>query len=385
MKLTQLHIEGYRSLVSVILPLRPLTVIIGPNGSGKTSLLEVFELLREAAQANLAEAIERLGGVNAILSRLKADQPDRLKLGLEVDLEHPAIQQPMTYQFELLPRPLGYEIPVEKLDWQPDLASPVRYSYDRAGGQNDLFPASAGGVNPILKVEPSELILAQIPQIQIEPYRLRTLLSKTRKYSSLDVEPRSVIRLPQSLTPTLSPGPNGENLYSALYNLRTLHPDSYDRLINILRLAIPAFDRLEFPLVGAGQATMTWYQADLSGPLYPNELSEGLLRFLWLSTVLLSPTPAAITLIDEPEISLHPELLKLLAGLLQDASTRTQLLVATHAADLVRWLQPEEVLVLDKIEGKTHCTWADSLNLEKWLKEYTLGELWLMGTLGGRP
>ena len=59
--------------------------------------------------------------------------------------------------------------------------------------------------------------------------------------------------------------------------------------------------------------------------------------------------------------------------------------MATHSADLVRWLQPNEVLVSDKVDGNTKFTWADTLNLGEWLKEYTLGELWQMGTLGGRP
>jgi predicted ATPase len=105
---------------------------------------------------------------------------------------------------------------------------------------------------------------------------------------------------------------------------------------------------------------------------------------MWLVTVLLSPQISPITLIDEPEVSLHPELLKLLAEVLQDASSRGQIIVATHAAELIRWLQPEEVVVLDLDEGRTRCTRADSLNLDEWLREYTLGELWLMGTLGGR-
>jgi predicted ATPase len=152
-----------------------------------------------------------------------------------------------------------------------------------------------------------------------------------------------------------------------------------------LQLAFPGFTHLDFPLVGAGQATMTWYDDYLSNPLFPGELSEGTLRFLWLITILLSSNPAPVTLIDEPEVSLHPELLKILAGVLQDASTRTQLIIATHSTDLIRWLQPDEILVVDKIEGETQVTWADSLNLESWLEEYTLGELWVMGTLGGRP
>ncbi len=140
-------------------------------------------------------------------------------------------------------------------------------------------------------------------------------------------------------------------------------------------------------MVGGGQITLAWYEKNLTLPLYPNQLSEGTLRFLWLTTILLSPEPPPLILIDEPEVSLHPELLKILAALLQDASVRAQILAATHSSDLIRWLQPDEVVVIDKVDGKATFTWANdpTLNLSEWLKEYTLSELWLMGNLGGRP
>ena len=68
-----------------------------------------------------------------------------------------------------------------------------------------------------------------------------------------------------------------------------------------------------------------------------------------------------------------------------DASMSGQYIVATHSAELIRWLKPEEILVMDKEEGRSNFTWADSLDLHEWLQEYTLDQLWLMGTLGGRP
>jgi len=90
-------------------------------------------------------------------------------------------------------------------------------------------------------------------------------------------------------------------------------------------------------------------------------------------------------LLDEPEVSLHPELLKLLAELLREASTRTQVIVATHADRLIRFLHPSEVLTLDLAEdGRTQATWADELDLEEWLKEYTLDDVWRLGRIGGR-
>jgi predicted ATPase len=116
-----------------------------------------------------------------------------------------------------------------------------------------------------------------------------------------------------------------------------------------------------------------------------HQLSEGTLRFLWLATLLQSPGLTALTLIDEPEVSLHPELLNLLADLMREASRRTQLVVATHSDRFVRFLRAEEVVVIDSDEdGMSTLTWADQLDLGEWLKDYSLDELWSNGRLGAR-
>ncbi len=108
---------------------------------------------------------------------------------------------------------------------------------------------------------------------------------------------------------------------------------------------------------------MTWKDSQFSRPLYMNQLSEGTLRFLWLVTLLQTPAATKLTLLDEPETSLHPELLSLLAGLLREASQRTQLIIATQSDALVRFLQPSEVLAMDlprtgrpKRDGPTNST-----------------------------
>jgi len=387
MRFNKLRVEGYRSLVDIALPLHPLNVMIGPNGSGKTSFLDIFQLLRDATQEKLSEALEKQGGLNAVLPHIP-NGPDHLKVELTIDVESGKSQEPMYYRFQLTPRDVGYLIQLEELVWQhdPSALQPFRYIDAHADDVRYFdLDLRKGFVRPSWDYHHTELALAQIPRMYTEPEALRNMLSRTRFFSFLDVSPRSVVRLAQALTPTTTPGGNGENLYSALYNLRAANIAAYQRIEEVLRLGFPGFRRLEFPVVGAGQVALVWYEDDLTEPLYASQLSEGTLRFLWLSTVLLSPQISPMTLIDEPEVSLHPELLKLLAELLQDASARGQLIVATHSADLVRWLQPNEVVVLEKVDGQTHFTWADSLDLSHWLREYTLGELWLMGTLGGRP
>ena len=130
---------------------------------------------------------------------------------------------------------------------------------------------------------------------------------------------------------------------------------------------------------------MTWRDRAFHRPFYTHQLSEGTLRFLWLATLLQSPGLPSICMIDEPEVSLHPEMLNLLAHLMREASQRALVVVATHSDRLVRFLEPKEVLVIDMQEdGAASATWADSLDLDSWLEEYTMDQVWRMGQMGGR-
>jgi predicted ATPase len=188
------------------------------------------------------------------------------------------------------------------------------------------------------------------------------------------------------MRPAKLPGKDGEDLVTCLYEMRELDPDRFEAVEDTLRAAFPGFERLTFPPVAAGTLAMIWRERDFPCGFYTHQLSEGTLRFLWLVTLLQSAALPQVTLLDEPEVSLHPQLLSLFAELLREASQRSQILVATHSDRLVRFLKPKEVLVADLTEnGLTKLTWADSLDLDKWLDEYTLDQVWAMGRLGGRP
>jgi predicted ATPase len=161
--------------------------------------------------------------------------------------------------------------------------------------------------------------------------------------------------------------------------------ERFDSVEATLRAGFPSFERLNFPPVAAGTLAMTWKDKTSRHPFYTHQLSEGTLRFLWLVTLLHSADLTTITMIDEPEVSLHPELLSILADVMREASYRTQLLVATHADQLVRFLRPSEVLVFNlDDDGAAEVVRADEIDLTKWLEEYTLDEVWRMGRIGGR-
>lgn len=391
MKLLELRVRDFRSLVDVQLPLRGLNVMIGPNGAGKTALLETIQLLQHSSQQQMSSFIVDHGGIDSLINRGNGGhRPNQISIELLVDVENPQRSaEPMVYTVELLSLQRSPAKGMERLEWQRDPAAslPLRY-IDAQGERVRYFDPETKRLNePDWQLRANELALAQMPKGKLfqEPEAFRDLLASAVYQSFLDVSPRSPVRLPQALTPGMRPGLNGEGLYSALFNMRSKARDVYERILALLEQAFPGFQRIEFDVVGTGQVTLMWLERYSKQPLYPNQLSEGTLRFLWLATSLLSPAIPPILMLDEPEVSLHPELLMLLAALLEEASLNSQIVVATHAPDLIRWLRPEQVLVVDKADGASSFTWADTLQLDEWLKEYTLDDLWLMGNLGGRP
>lgn len=375
-----LSIKGFRRLQDVQFPLRPLCVMIGANGTGKTSVLDVMSLLANSARGKLSASITDLSGLGSVLTY---DRTDNLGLGISMTVPNHA---PLEYSLRLKPQGLSYVIEEETLTQNRKPQPPPFRHIDSHGPDVKYFEADQRKlVRPNWEHNPLETSLAQVPKMFQEPEDFRNRLASSTFYHVLNVDPRSPVRLPQPMQPATLPGKNGEELVSCLFYLREAERDRFEAIEDSLRTAFPRFDRLDFPPVAAGTLALTWRETGFSKPLYMHQLSEGTLRFLWLATLLQSPGLTALTLLDEPEVSLHPELLSLLADLLREASSRTQLIVATHSDRLIRFLQPNEVLLMDATEdGMSSVTWADGLDLDEWLKEYALDELWRNGRIGAR-
>jgi predicted ATPase len=369
-----LSVRGFRRLKDVKLSLRPLSVMIGANGTGKTSVLDVLSLLASSAQGKLSSSLSELSGIANVLTYDSAED-----LRLEISMDVPG-QKPIGYSLALLPHGIAHVILEETLEQKP-----VRYIVSREEDIRYFDPAKKKFLHPTWEHNPLETSLSQVPKMFQDPEDFRRRLASSTFYHLLNVDPRSPVRLPQSLGPAALPGKNGEDLVSCLFYLRETERQRFEAIEDSLRAAFPRFDRLDFPPVAAGTLSLAWRERGFSKPLYMHQLSEGTLRFLWLTTLLQSPGLTALTLLDEPEVSLHPELLSMLADQLREASQRTQILVATHSDTLIRFLKPEEVVVLDSTDdGMTSLTRADELGLDSWLKDYSLDELWRHGRIGAR-
>jgi len=375
--LKKLSVKGYRKLLDMELEMRPFAVLIGANGSGKTSILELMELLSRAATGHLNDFVVSHGGFRALLTRKEITE---LVLSVEMTYEPPEnIRQDYDirhdqarYTLRLAEQGYGYRIVDEYA------------GYDKHNFLGDPFLAF--GNNDISH----EALLSHLRGTRINSdlnpiWDAYATQFASASYFASNFKVNGVVKEAQRLTPTMSPGGSGEFLLSYLYNLREQHPEAYKELERVLASAFPLFTKLTLPLVANGTVGLEWWEERLSGSLSSFQLSEGTLRFVWLAAALLMPEPPAITVIDEPETSLHPELLRLLVSLMRDASRRTQLIVATHSDRLVTLLDPAEVVIMDATEDDfAMATWADTLDLDEWLQEYTLGEVWRKGIMGGR-
>jgi predicted ATPase len=377
----KVSVAGFRRLTTLDFHLRPLTVLIGANGVGKSSFLDALSLLASSAQGGLNAAISRMSGLSAMMTY---DRAEAIELGISMDVPG---REPLDYTLRLAPQGVAYEIEREALSQhRPHYQHPF-YHIDSRRTDIKYFEMDQGRlVRPNWEHNPLETSLSQVPKLFREPEEFRRNLASSTFYHVLDVEQSSPVRLPQAMRPASLPGKNGEDLVSCLFSLREADRDRFEAVEDALHSAFPGFERLDFPPVAAGTLAMTWRDKSFSKPLFMHQVSEGMLRFLWLATLLQSPGLTALTLLDEPEVSLHPELLSLLADLLREASQRTQLVVATHSDRLIRFLDPSEVVVMDTAEdGLARLSWADHLDLSEWLKEYTLDELWRNGRIGARP
>ena len=385
-QIRRIGIEGFRRLKNVDLEMRPMMVMIGANSVGKTSFMDALSLLSASARGSLNQHLNDLGGIAWVATRGGSDD---ITLRAELELLD---EEPLKYTLRVANKFPAYHISQESLE-QTLWGVPIPHKHIDSQRESAPFwdskrheSFSSFMAYPDSKPqETRESLLSQVPFRPDNSHYCKFTLSSVTKYHIMDVGQRAPVKLPQQLRPVTSPGQNGEDLTPFLYNLRESNHDRFESVEDALKVAFPGFESLGFPSVAAGMIAMTWKDKAFSAPFYMNQLSEGTLRFLWLVSLLQSPDLPTITMIDEPEVSLHPELLSLLADLMREASLRTQIVVATHSDRLVRFLEPREVVVMDVDEdGAATMTWGDELDLEGWLTEYSLDEVWQMGIMGGR-
>ena len=360
-------IEGFKSIKRVDrLHLGPINVLIGPNGSGKSNFIGAFSFLRAVRTRLLREYASRAGGADAILHFGSKVTP---KLRMHVSFGGGG-----NYQ---------YVITLTATD--ADMLSPSGEECIEIRDGTPLTIGSLGGYGPeawISQRDPHNLD-GEIGR------QVRKHLDGWRVYHFHDTGPTSPIKKTADVDDNRFLRADGANLAAFLHYLSHKHRDSYDLIRRTIRLVAPFFDDfvLEPQALNEDKIRLEWQHLGSDAYFDASSLSDGTLRFMGLTTLLLQPATLrpSVILLDEPELGLHPSAITMLASLVKQASVETQIVLSTQSSLLLDHFEPDDVLVADRVAGATELRRLDARKLERWLKDYSLGQLWRKNELGGRP
>jgi len=214
-------------------------------------------------------------------------------------------------------------------------------------------------------------------------------MKKWQVYHFHDTSDSALVKQQHAVNDNTYLRPDARNLAAYLYYLHQSHPDTFRKIDRTVQLVAPFFGKFALAPMRTKQEQieLEWYERGEDTPFKAHHLSDGTLRFICLATVLLQPIenrPKTI-LIDEPELGLHPYAITVLASLIKSASQETQIIVSTQSVDLLSEFSADDVIVVNRENNQSVLTRLKADELDTWLQEYSLGELWKKNILGGRP
>ena len=362
--LKSMTIHGFKSIEKLdAFAVENLNVLIGANGSGKSNFVDFFRLIRALADESFQSFVNEQGGGDGLLF-LGPKKTPRITAHLEFGLN--------VYEFILEPTASGtLQVKQEQVK-------------STAGGSFEYL--SFGAMESTLKNRKDDRSRwTGGPGI---PHDVYQAVSNWTVYHFHDTSSLSPMRRDQSVRDWVRFRHDASNIAAYLMNLKSAQPDSYTLIRETVRLIAPFFDDFLLRPQKRGtdeQVRLEWQQKGSDFPFQPNHLSDGTIRFICLATALLQPEPPATIVIDEPELGLHPYAISMLADLIKSAAERTQVIISTQSPTLLDYFAPEQIVVVNRREGRSTFDRLDAQALAGWMEDYSVGELWQKNVVRGGP
>jgi len=334
MTVRRIQVSNYRSLRDLELELGPVTVLVGDNGCGKSNLYRAIQLLHAAAAGRLAEAFAAEGGMPSVLwagAVKKRSEIREVRMVVGVELDHVGFRLacglpiPRASLFKLDPEVKEEDVTV-RIDGRITSVSLCERRSLVVTVRND----DAQRVTYADPLDLNESILSQLADSRRFPELalVRQTLLSWRFYHQFRTDHESPLRQPRFGVRSPVLAHDGANVVAAMQTV--LETDHGERLERSIATAFPGC-AVEIQTDDRGFLALRWRMPSLGRSLTAGELSDGTLRFLALATALLSPRPPTLLVLNEPETSLHPDVLPALAELIAHAASRCQVVLTTHS------------------------------------------------------
>ncbi len=368
-QLQRIRIEGYRSIKSLDLELGDINVLIGSNAAGKSNFIRFFQFLQRLADEALHLHVQRAGGAPSVLY-----YGPKVTASLEATIDLGSTE----YSFALT------ATEDNRLVFKEERVAGPRVENGRgrliAEGHRETFLGStqrdiresASGIRSGLR--------------GFSPYHFQDTGSNAPPTQAVNI--RDDHRLHS----------DAGNLAAVLYRLKEQQPDAYRLVRRTVQRVFPQFGNFVLQPDTHNEDTirLQWREKGEEYVFGAHQLSDGTLRFICLATLVLQPKPPSTIIVDEPELGLHPHAISVLAGMVRSAAADAQVILSTQSVTLLNQFAPEDVVVVEREDDpdapvsapRSHSTFrriSDQQELEHWLDDYTLGDLWEMNVLGGSP
>lgn len=374
--LRRIRIRNYKSIAACDLPLRPLTLLIGRNGAGKSNFLDAIQFVADALRTSLPDAIVGRGGAS-IIRRRSAGHPTTFAIELELALE----DRTARYGFEIAAAESGYfRVRIEQLRvFGPD--GKLEAYFQRKDSRPLISHAAT-----LPPVAEDRLYLANAAGLP----EFRPVYDALLATGFYNLSPDSIKEVQQADSSVLLRS-DGRNLPSVVARLIQTSPEVMDRIQDYLHVIVPVVRRVD-PLDLGPRQTLVFHQqvdsAVMPWPFYASSMSDGTLRALGILVAAHQLTyerrRVRLVGIEEPEVALHPAAVGALLEALREASGQTQILLTSHSPDLLDEIDLEHdgLLVVVAPEGTTRIAAADAASMEALRRHlYSAGELLRMDQL----
>lgn len=364
MLLDRITVRGFKSIASLEqFSLTNRNVLIGANGVGKSNLLSLFDFLEKITSGQLATFVLKQGGANTLLH-----QGVKTTKAIHIDLDFRGQTNGYALTLEATPQDGLVPTDEEVRFWDKKYPSPLSTSLNGGGTEAAI----------------------RDPYLKGAGHYAHRELNRLQRFHFHDTSATSPLRQGSQRSDSRYLRGDGANLAAVLASLREYQAASFILIEKSLRTVAPYLRELILEPLSEAAPTIRirWRHADSGVVFDVSALSDGTLRFLALATALLQVPPREFVIIDEPELGLHPVAIRLLASMIRSVSSGespVQVLVATQSTLLLDEFEPEDVVVAELHHGATSFRRLARPELETWLEDYSLGELWEKNLFGGRP
>lgn len=373
LKLKNIFLQGYKSISSEgqNIPIDDITIFLGANGAGKSNLISFFQMLNFITTGAIQKYIGQSGTSDSLLY-FGSKKTTRLVAEITFS-DHQSIDK---YKF-ILSHAAGDTLIFneETITWQKSNSpEPFQISLDPGLKESGLFEYCKNKNS-----KAAQIVFNLLKNCQVFQFHDTSKEAKIRNSGYID--DADFLRS------------NGGNLAAFLYSIKkqTNGEQYYQRIIRYIKMAMPQFDDfiLKPSAYNSNYIMLNWIENGNDYLFGPHQISDGSLRFMAITTLLLQPpkTLPSVIILDEPELGLHPSAISLLAGMVKTASQNCQVILATQSTRLIDEFEADNIVVVERNEEKRSSFFKklDSRKLEDWIERYSVSELWEKNIFGGRP